>query len=117
VNLTRIVPGSREVAPHHAFEPLTLNVRPGKRPVIEQHFAKVVAQYISVPDPIMVQLVPTKKEPLKMEMRERMIYQCDPLGHTIVVSIFGLESELQQIPGGPTGDSRWATRETAVCRN
>ena len=39
-----IVPVSLEVVPYYRFEPLSFDVRPGKRARVEEHFANVPEQ-------------------------------------------------------------------------
>ena len=95
VNLSSVISGAIDVAPHNAFDASRLQIRARKRPGIKQHLLDIFCENCSVPIPKMKQLVPPQPKPFKMERREKMIDLGNPLWHAVVVSVFGLECELQ----------------------
>src|SRR5213593_9244 len=92
------------MAPYHGFERIPLEVRPGKRPRVEQHLLNIPGEGIPVPDAEMVKLVPAKKEPFDVERREQMIDPSHPLGHTVVVRILRFEREFVEAPRSRGGN-------------
>ena len=78
------------MASHYGFDALSVQIRPGKRPRVEQHFPNVFGEGIPVPDPKMVVLVPAEEEALEVQRREEMIDPGHPLGHAVVVGVFRL---------------------------
>jgi len=86
-----VVPISFKVAAHDALDSIPFEVWTGKCSWIEQHFLKVFGEDIPVPDPEMVELMPTKEKSLKMQWREEVIDPSHPLWHPVVVGVFRLE--------------------------
>ncbi len=58
VDLEGVVPVALEVSPHHGLKSVPFEVRPRKRPRVEQHLSNVLGEGIAIPNSKMVELVP-----------------------------------------------------------
>src|SRR5271157_7681 len=93
VNLSGVVAVALQVAAHYGFQPLAVQVWPGKSARVKEHFLNVSGEPVPVPNPEMVILVTAEEKTLQMKRGERMVNLCHPLWHAVVISIFRLESE------------------------
>ena len=96
VNLHRVVPISSEMTPYHGLELVRGEVRAGKRPRLEQHFPNVVGQGVPVPNAEMGNLVPAQEDAFEAKWCQEMIDSGHPLGHPVVVGVFGFKRELKE---------------------
>src|ERR1039458_5025468 len=104
------------MAADDCFDALPLQVRTGKRARIEQHLLDVICQTVAVPDAVVVHLVSPQEETLQLQRRERMIEPGEPLRHSVVIGVLGLECELLVIPVNPASQA-WLPTKTAIGAN
>src|SRR6267143_3500516 len=112
-----VVSVSLEVAPHHGLDSVPFEVRPGKRPRVEQHLPNVLGEGIPVPDPEMEQLVPAEEEAFEAKCGKEVIDPGQPLRHTIVICVLRLERELEETSRGHGEEASRASADTAVASN
>src|SRR2546426_2043438 len=89
VDFGGVVPVSLEVALHYGLEPIPFEVRPGKASWVQQHFTNIPREGVAVPDPKMVELVPSEEKAFEAEGGKEMVDPCHPLGHPVIISVFG----------------------------
>ena len=98
VDLIGIVPISPQMALHYGFEFVPLDVRTGKSARIQEHLAYVTGQGVSIPDSVMIKLVSPEEEPFEMEGGQEIVYLRQPLGHSVIVRVFGLTDKFKKLP-------------------
>jgi hypothetical protein len=69
VDCGRVVPVSLHMAVHDGFKVFPFNVRSRKSTRIQEHLTNIAGLEISIPDSIMIELVPAEEEALKMKGR------------------------------------------------
>jgi len=84
------------VAMNDLLNALPFQIRARKCPRIQQYLANIFGKRVSVPHPEVQHLVPPKEKAFQVQRRESMIQPGHPLGHTVVVGVFGLERKLEQ---------------------
>src|SRR5262245_19161450 len=96
VNATRVVSIAAEMAADHRLESGRFEIRPSTRARVQQHVSNVRGEGISVPCSKMHCLVPAEKELLETERGQKPVDPGQPLWHTVIVGVLGLEHELEQ---------------------
>src|SRR5438876_7599409 len=94
VDLGGVVPVSLEVSCNHGLKSARFEIRPGKSASVQKHLTNIRREDVPVPDPEMVELVPSEEKAFEAEEREEMIGSGYPLGHPGVIGVFRLEQEL-----------------------
>jgi hypothetical protein len=94
MDLAGVISLSSEMSLHDSFHRPSLDVRPGKGPLIQEQVPNVTGETLSIPDSIMVKLMPPEKQSLQMNGGQSMVYAGQPLGHSIIVGVFRLYENL-----------------------
>src|SRR5271170_8405877 len=78
-----------------SFDAFALEIGARERARIEEHFFDVVREDGAIPPAKMKEFVTAHPQALQVEGRESVIDLGDPLRHAVIISVFGLEGELQ----------------------
>jgi hypothetical protein len=105
------------MAAYRGLEAFAINMRAGKRALVEQGFLNVSRQSIPVPNAEMKGLVAPEEQSFQVERRKCMVEARQPLRHTHVISVFGFELKLKEAPGSCPQNSSAISRETAIGRD
>ncbi len=91
-----VVALSFEMAAHNVFQcsPLVVGASQGAR--VKQHLLNVGGKLVAVPDPEMIELVSTEKEPFRVKGGKHVVNSGRPLWHTVVVSVFRLDCKIEK---------------------
>jgi hypothetical protein len=96
VELSGVVLIPPKMTLYHALELFSLDIRPCKSALVEQHFPDIPRQGISVPSPEMKDLVLSAEQTLETQAGKRVVDAGQPLGHSHVVRIFRFELKLEE---------------------
>src|SRR5580704_2575190 len=116
MDLAGMVLALLHVAVHHGLDRGALQVRPGKRSRVEQHFLHVLGESVAVPNTKMIILVPAQEETLHVEGRKTMIELGHRRAHAVVEFVFRLERNLE-IRAGKSADHPISATNAAVAPN
>ena len=95
VNFRRVISVPADMALHHRFERLPLEIRAGKRSGVEEDLTNVPSQRSLVPKAEMLELMSAEDKAFQVERRQEVIDLRYPLRHAVVVRVFGLEREIE----------------------
>ena len=96
VDLGGVVPVSLEVSRNYGLEPPRFEIRPRQSASVQKHLTNIWSEGVPVPDPEVVELMPSEEQALEAEDGEEMIGSGYPLGHPGVIGVFRLEQELEE---------------------
>src|SRR6266404_3162700 len=96
MDLGGVIAATPEMSRHDGFKTAPFEIRPRKSTRIQKHFPDIFGESVPVPDPEMVERLPSEEQAFETERREQMIDPGHPLGHTGVVGVVRLEKKLEE---------------------
>ena len=105
VDLGGVIAAAPEMSRHDGFKTAPFEIRPRKSARIQKHFPNISGESVPIPDPEMVELLPSEEQAFETERREEMIDPGHPLGHPGVVGVFRLDKKLEEAPIGKSRET------------
>lgn len=117
VELRGVVPTPAYVALDHSLQTFPIDVWPGKAARVEKNLHNIAGESIPVPGPEMIDLVSPEENAFQAEVRKGVVEPGQPLGHSHITSVFGLEEDLEKAMGDGRGEMPSIASHAAVGRN
>ena len=89
VDFHRVVAQPTDVRLHQPLQSRSVNVRPGAGTRVQQNFLHITGELMTIPSAEMTEFLATQKKSLKPEWRETFVNSRQPVGHPVVVGVFG----------------------------
>lgn len=97
--LIGIVAVTLEMASHEGLDLFSFQIGPREGPRVEQNLPQVLSERISIPHSKMERLVSSEEQARQPQARKEMVDPREPLRHSHVICVLGLEEEFEKKPG------------------